>query len=98
MHRIQKHNHRSHARCARDASRPGRDRRAVVRLEVFLGILCSQSTRQPGRGIAQDFAVADAQRLDPPLPSKGDTDEVAELDQLLLTEVLVQLGPQGVVR
>jgi hypothetical protein len=41
--------------------------------------------------------VPDAERLDPPLLPAGQRDEEAELDELLLGEVLVELAPQLVV-
>ena len=41
--------------------------------------------------------MADAQRLDPALLPEGQRDEVAELDDLLLAEVLSQIGPDRVV-
>jgi hypothetical protein len=41
--------------------------------------------------------VADAQRLDPALLAAGEGDEKAELDQLSLAEVLVQLLPESIV-
>ncbi len=41
--------------------------------------------------------MTDAERLDPPLLPAGQRDEEAELDELLLGEVLVELDPQLVV-
>jgi hypothetical protein len=41
--------------------------------------------------------VADAQRLDPALLAAGEGDEKAELDELSLAEIRVQLLPERVV-
>jgi hypothetical protein len=41
--------------------------------------------------------VADAKRLDPPLLAAGEGDEKAELDELSLAEMRVQLPPERVV-
>jgi hypothetical protein len=45
----------------------------------------------------EHLVVADAQRLDPALLAAGEGDEKAELDELSLAEVLVQLLPESVV-
>ena len=53
---------------------------------------------QPTIRAAEDFLVADSQRLDPALLPQGEPDEEAQLDQLRVCEMAVEPLPQGVVR
>ena len=52
---------------------------------------------RPARAEVQHLAVADAERLDPALLPERQRHEVAELDDLLLAEVLAQAGPDRLV-
>jgi len=54
--------------------------------------------REAGGGAAEQFAVPDAERLDPPLLSQGERDEEPEFDQLRDCEVLVEALPERFVR
>jgi hypothetical protein len=55
------------------------------------------SRREAGGGAAEQFAVPDAERLDPPLLSQGKCDEEPKLDQLGDREVLMEPLPEGFV-
>ena len=57
----------------------------------------SFSWRQPAVGFGHELVVADAQCLDPALLAQRQPDEEAQLDQLRVAEVFVQLLPQRVV-
>jgi hypothetical protein len=48
-------------------------------------------------GAGEDLIVADAKRLDPALLAEREADEEAELNELGIGEVLVQLRPQRIV-
>src|SRR3954468_11913063 len=52
---------------------------------------------QPDRRLCEHFAVPDAECADPALPARDVADERAELHELRLGEVRVQLVPQRVV-
>ncbi len=54
--------------------------------------------REAGAGAAEQFAMPDAERLDPPLLPQGESDEEPELDQFGNGEVLVEPLPEGFVR
>jgi hypothetical protein len=45
----------------------------------------------------QDLVVTDAERLDPPLLPKRQPDEEAELDQLSIAKMRMQLVPQCII-
>src|SRR5579883_1829463 len=52
---------------------------------------------EAGAGVAEHLAVADGEGADPALLAEGQGNEEAQLDQLGLAELAVQLGPEGVV-
>src|SRR6185436_13307633 len=53
--------------------------------------------REPHVRVGQHLVVPDAERLDPSLLTQRERDEEAQLDQLRIREVQMQLCPQGLV-